>query len=104
MAPDEIPEDESYVQMYLDNLSRLFPFVDPYTLKKAWERRDPFVYFEEAYDLPAPLGTGVVESLIEKLIDGEDSVEWKKDIPWGSEFLTGFDKKKKKASESKYYN
>lgn len=103
-APDEIPEDESYVQMYLDNLSRLFPFVDPYTLKKAWERRDPFVYFEEAYDLPAPLGTGVVESLIEKLIDGEDSVEWKKDIPWGSEFLTGFDKKKKKASESKYYN
>lgn len=103
-APEEIPEDESYVQMYLDNLSRLFPFVDPYTLKKAWERRDPFVYLEEAYDLPAPLGTGIVQSLIEKLIDGEDSVEWKKDIPWLSEFLTGYDKRKKKLKESKYYN
>jgi hypothetical protein len=90
-APEEIPEDESWASMYMQELSKIAPFIDPYSLEKAIERGDPMVYLNEAHDAPAPLGSDAIADLI-KHMRGDKDVninKWKKDIPWMGEFLWG---------------
>ncbi|MHA2068345.1 MAG: hypothetical protein ACXABY_28620, partial [Candidatus Thorarchaeota archaeon] len=100
-APEEPPEEESYVGEYLQELGRIAPFVDAYSLKRAIERKDPSVYWEDAYDVPTPIGLDTVKS-IGKHMAGKEDRSWTKDVPWLGEFLSGKEKvRKAEESESK---
>jgi hypothetical protein len=90
-APEEIPEDESWSALYFQELSRVVPFIDPWSVEKAIERGDPWLYFEEAHDIPAPWGSDAVKDLIKHMrgTKDEDVNKWKKDIPWFGELMWG---------------
>jgi hypothetical protein len=106
-APEEIPEDESWSSMYIQEAGKIFPFVDPFALENAIERGDPMHYFDKAYDVPGPLGSDAVMDLIKHMRGTKDADvnKWKKDIPWFGELMWGAEqegrerelKKKRKA-------
>ncbi len=70
--PEEIPEDESFTKMYMENLSRIFPMLDTYSLKKAVERKDPAVYLEGAFDPAETIGVDTMKVLWKHLAGDED--------------------------------
>lgn len=98
-APEEPPEEESFVNEYLEELGRIAPFIDAFSLKKAIERRDPQVYWEEAFDVPTPIGLDTISSLGKKMA-GKDDTSWTKDIPWLGEFLSGKEKVRKASGKT----
>ncbi len=90
-APEEIPEDESWANMYIQEAGKIAPFIDPFALENAIERGDPMEYFDKAYDIPGPLGTDAVMDLIKHMRGTKDADvnKWKKDIPWFGELMWG---------------
>lgn len=90
--------DDLWVNMYIQELSRLHPHIDPYGVGMAIERRDIMEFANKTIKLAEPIGTDALMSFAKGLTDDEEGLsldeytEWKKDIPYLGEFMWGKEK------------
>ncbi len=103
------PEDEEeplpmWTDAYLQELSAVAPFINPYAVKMAVERKNAWTFVERSLAMPAPFGSDVVSDFAVWLATDEplsEMTKWKKDVPYLGEFMVGADKAEKKKKPRK---
>lgn len=97
--PEE-PEDAMWTNMYMNEIGRITPFIDPYAIEEAVQRKNAWAFVEKIAKPAKPIGFDAMESMTRALTDDDHGMnldeyaQWKKDIPWLGEFLWGMEKVK----------
>ena len=89
-APEELPEDESFANMYIDNMTQIFPFINTYQLKRLVETKDYESYADKIISLPDPAGSGLLKDFTAYILREEtDFKNTKSEIPIFGAILKG---------------
>jgi len=89
-APEELPEDESFVNMYIDNMTQIFPFINTYQLKRLVETKSYESYADKIISLPDPAGSGVLKDFTAYILREEtDFKNTVSELPYVGAILKG---------------
>lgn len=89
-APEELPEDESFVNMYIDNMTQIFPFINTYQLKRFVETKDYESYADKIISLPDPAGSGLLKDFTAYILREETNFKnTKSELPYVGAILKG---------------
>lgn len=78
---------KTFYMEYLEQMVGIFPYFNWYTIEKAIEQEDPWIFITKTLEPTKPLFFDTAKSMIKFIKDGEFSDDWQKDMPIIGPFL-----------------
>lgn len=78
---------KTFYMEYLEQMVGIFPYFNWYTIEKAIEQEDPWIFITKTLEPTKPLFFDIAKSMIKFIKDGEFSDDWQKDMPIIGPFL-----------------